>query len=398
VDPAQVVQQVAGPRGIVPRGRDRFRRPTPRRDERGQRVGVAAEALPDEPVAVHREVQDLAQPRVAEVDVPGMAVEDPDEDPARVPRRGRDPGGRQRPQRAELHGAVRPGALELLLDAQRQVAAATTWAAATSAAPSTAARSPAARTRPPSSRRRRVRRPGPARRPASAIDRAHRVGGEVRDAAVPPDLLGHEAGERRLGLGRARRRVRGEQLEAEAAQAGAQRGMQVVQLLRIAGDDEHRVAGHGLREHHGAARAAVTPGDRQLALLQRGEQALLALQAERRDLVHEEDAAVRPVHGAGGDQLVRLGLEAARLERVVADVPEQAAGLRARGVDERARVWPPRSMSTRSPTATRAASRRRRRSTRIATAAAAPSRPYGETMTARSTPMSSAQAARHPMR
>ena len=165
-------------------------------------------------------------------------------------------------------------------------------------APSVAARSPAARTRPPSSRKRSVSRPPPARRAASATT-ASTAGGEK--CGIRPSRRTSWATKRASSASAGRRAhggVLGQQLEAEAAQPRAQRRVQVAELLGVGGHHEHRVARHRLGQHHRAAGAAVAAGDRELALLERGEQPLLALEAQRRDLVDEEDAAVCAVHRA----------------------------------------------------------------------------------------------------
>ena len=116
--------------------------------------------------------------------------------------------------------------------------------------------------------------------------------------------------------------------------------------------DEDEVGGDGLRLDHRAGRAFRLADDRELPLLEGGQERVLALDLEEVDLVDEQDAAVRLVDRPDLDPLVRRRLEPARLERVVLDVPEQGAGVGAGGVDERRRssgVWVTSSFATTLP-------------------------------------------------
>ncbi len=140
---------------------------------------------------------------------------------------------------------------------------------------------------------------------------------------------------------RVRHRVVDVDFVAVAADARAQRrvhaacarGVRWLHGVQVAGGDQDEVARNGRRADHRTGAGLRLADDGELAFLHRRQQRLLAVEAQHVDLVDEEDALVGAVDGADFDPFVRRRLKAARLERVVADVAEQGAGVAARGFD-----------------------------------------------------------------
>jgi hypothetical protein len=178
---------------------------------------------------------------------------------------------------------------------------------------------------------------------ALAEDLGHGHAVELGDLAVALDLLGDEPDDLPavlVGVVHVVVHVHLVPVAADAAaEGGVHAGVEGVALVLLDGVEVARrhqdeVAGHGLGLDHGPAAALALAHDGELLLLERGEQALLALHAQHVDLVHEQDAAVGLVDGPGLDALVGRGLQPAGLEGVVAHVAQQAAGVGAGRIHE----------------------------------------------------------------
>jgi len=109
----------------------------------------------------------------------------------------------------------------------------------------------------------------------------------------------------------------------------------VLHGVEVPGRDHDEVGRDGLGLDHRARGALGLARDREFALLDRRHEVLLAPDVERVDLVDEQHALVRLVDGARLDAVVAGRLHPTGLERVVPNVAEQRAGVRAGRVAER---------------------------------------------------------------
>ncbi len=199
--------------------------------------------------------------------------------------------------------------------------------------------SPATRTRPPSSRSRSVswpERPGAALRLPDDLDDGGGV--EVGDLLVLRDLLGDEPDDLHPVLVRVRHRRLDVELVAVAPDPRAERGVHRLDAVDVPRGDEDEVGGDGFGLHHRARRAFGLADDRELPLLKRGEERVLALDLEQVDLIQEQHAAVRLVDRADLDPVVGRRLETTGLERVVLHVTQERTGVGSGRVDERGMV------------------------------------------------------------
>src|SRR5512136_342053 len=105
--------------------------------------------------------------------------------------------------------------------------------------------------------------------------------------------------------------------------------------VQVACRNENEVAWHWLALDHRARAPLALPQDAKLALLKRSQEALLALNPQHVYLIDEQNALIGLVNGTGLEALVRRSLEAAALERIVLDISQQRARVRACCVYER---------------------------------------------------------------
>ena len=166
----------------------------------------------------------------------------------------------------------------------------------------------------------------------------HRIAVEVRDLAVLEDLLGDEPNDLQPVLGNVGHRGLHVELVAVAPDTRPERRVHRLHAVDVPRGNQDEIGGDRLGLDHRAGRPLGLAYDRELPLLERGEERMLTLDLEEVDLVQEQDTTVRLVDRADLDPLVRRGLETAGLERVVFHVPEERAGVSAGGVDERGLV------------------------------------------------------------
>ena len=118
------------------------------------------------------------------------------------------------------------------------------------------------------------------------------------------------------------------------ADTGAECRVHTLDRIEVSCSHHHEPAGHRFGADHRTARALALPGDGEFPFLQGREEVLLGVGVQRVDLIDKQDAAIRAVDRTGFDPVMRRGLKAAALERVMPDIAEQGAGMGTGPVNE----------------------------------------------------------------